>query len=633
MRKLAWLLLLLPHTLVAESILVIPPSQCVWHPGDNPAWAASTLDESSWQPWSTWHADSAHPNLWIRCHAILATLPATEPRALQVQLFAAYQVFVDGTLTGQTGNLRSGNFSMDTVRSFALPLGSKPSMTVALRVSQRMYRMVPAAPPAPLSLRIGDPALLRDRRAAFAVAQGSGRLTPAICFSIIGVIGFVLLGLFLYDRSRRELLPLIVLSLGLVPLYLNYFFAAALLGYSSILYLLAWALPAMTANIARVWFFFALAGKRVPLLFRAFITLGILGYAAAVVGAFLPAPSSLRLDAFRVLSIEPLTALARIGESCAPFVAFWPFSALRRRMRPLAALSMAWGATMIIFFAVQLSALDLRFLPHLSAEWSVVVADAEAVTTLAVIVVLLGFLFRQLQESSEQRAILAGEMQAARDVQSMLAPALLDTVPGFRIEVAFRPMRDVGGDFYLCRALSGGRQRILVGDVSGKGTAAAMTATLLIGAAERRDSDSPAQLLQHLNLVLRDSRVGGFATCLCADITADGVVRLANAGHLPPWRDGEEISIDPHLPLGLADAPCSETTLRLAPNDTLTFLSDGVVEARNARGELYGFDRTRKISRKSAAEIAQTAQDFGQEDDITVLTLSYAGSDVAAAAR
>jgi serine/threonine protein phosphatase PrpC len=99
-------------------------------------------------------------------------------------------------------------------------------------------------------------------------------------------------------------------------------------------------------------------------------------------------------------------------------------------------------------------------------------------------------------------------------------------------------------------------------------------------------------------------------------------------GHLSPYRDTEEIALAFHLPLGLDDARYPETTLQLAPGDTLTFLSDGVVEARNAQGELYGFDRTRAISGESAEQIARAAQHFGQEDDITVLTLTFAGAEV-----
>ena len=89
------------------------------------------------------------------------------------------------------------------------------------------------------------------------------------------------------------------------------------------------------------------------------------------------------------------------------------------------------------------------------------------------------------------------------------------------------------------------------------------------------------------------------------------------------------MTVEPGLPLGLlADATYAETHYQLAPNDRLTFVSDGVLEATNQQGELYCFDRTQSISTQSAEKVAQTAQAFGQEDDITVLTLTYAPAEV-----
>jgi serine phosphatase RsbU (regulator of sigma subunit) len=208
----------------------------------------------------------------------------------------------------------------------------------------------------------------------------------------------------------------------------------------------------------------------------------------------------------------------------------------------------------------------------------------------------------------------------------MLAPSALETAPGLQIEVAFRPMREVGGDFYQCRVLPDGRQRLLVGDVSGKGTGAAMAAALILGGAAARDADTPAELLAHLNRVLRESQVGGFATCLCADVSGGGQVQFANAGHLAPYCGNCEITVEPGLPLGLAvESNYAESTFTLAPGSILTFLSDGVVEARDARGTLFGFERTRELSSQTASEIADAAQKFGQEDDITVLTLTLVG--------
>ena len=165
--------------------------------------------------------------------------------------------------------------------------------------------------------------------------------------------------------------------------------------------------------------------------------------------------------------------------------------------------------------------------------------------------------------------------------------------------------------------------------MSGKGAAAAMTAAVLLGAAQGRNADSPTALLEHLNPVLTNMRLGGFATCLCAELSATGTLTLANAGHLPPYRNGEEMELDSGLPLGItADATYNEVTFDLSPGDSLTFIPDGVVEARNASGELFGFDRTAAISHQAAEEIASAAQSFGQEDDITVLKLHFAPAEV-----
>jgi serine phosphatase RsbU (regulator of sigma subunit) len=240
-----------------------------------------------------------------------------------------------------------------------------------------------------------------------------------------------------------------------------------------------------------------------------------------------------------------------------------------------------------------------------------------------VIGALIVLVLRDQRHIALQRASLAGEMHAASEIQRMLAPAAIDTAPGLKIDVAFHPMRDVGGDFYLCRVLADGRQRALLGDVSGKGAAAAMAATLLLGAAAARDSDSPAALLSHLNRVLSENRLGGFATCLCADVEPNGTATLANAGHLPPYLAGREIELDSSIPLGiLPESKYSESQVNLDVHAQLTLLSDGIVEARNARGELFGFDRTAAISTESAQDIAADAQKFGQEDDITVLALT-----------
>jgi len=172
---------------------------------------------------------------------------------------------------------------------------------------------------------------------------------------------------------------------------------------------------------------------------------------------------------------------------------------------------------------------------------------------------------------------------------------------------------------------------VVVGDVSGKGLRAAMTGTLVLGGLRSlaQENLSPSQILYRLNNQLATSPDGGFVTCICARIAPDGSLTLANAGHLAPYRNGDECELDSGLPLGIVvDADYTETTLQLHPGDTLTFMSDGVVEAQTASGELFGFERTCSISHQSAEQIAAAAQQFGQRDDITVLTLAYAPAEV-----
>jgi serine phosphatase RsbU (regulator of sigma subunit) len=107
-------------------------------------------------------------------------------------------------------------------------------------------------------------------------------------------------------------------------------------------------------------------------------------------------------------------------------------------------------------------------------------------------------------------------------------------------------------------------------------------------------------------------------------VEANGDATIANAGHLAPFRDGEELPLNGSLPLGLADdAVYEDLAFRLQEGETLTLFTDGIVEARNAEGELYGFERAQTLAheRKSAEQIVEAACVFGQQDDITVVSI------------
>jgi hypothetical protein len=233
--------------------------------------------------------------------------------------------------------------------------------------------------------------------------------------------------------------------------------------------------------------------------------------------------------------------------------------------------------------------------------------------------------WRYEQERGRRQIRLDEEFRNAQELQQVLIPESLPEIPGLAVASAYRPAQEVGGDFFQVIALEAGSALVVIGDVSGKGLKAAMAVSFIVGALRSliETITDPAELLASLNRRLYGRLRGGFVTCLVMRLGAEGGGAIANAGHLAPYRNGVEVPLDSGLPLGIvADAEYSETTLRLEPGDTLTLLSDGVVEATNVTGELLGFERTAALSTQSAQEIAEAARAFGQQDDITVVTLT-----------
>ncbi len=257
--------------------------------------------------------------------------------------------------------------------------------------------------------------------------------------------------------------------------------------------------------------------------------------------------------------------------------------------------------------------------------------NAEAVINTFLLIAVLFVAWQSMVEYRERQAALELEMRNARAVQQVMIPDVLPRVEGFRIESAYEPAGEVGGDFYQVLPLKKGGALVVIGDVSGKGMPAAMTASLLVGAVRTltQYTDSPAEILGALNERMLARNQEGFTTCLVARAGVDGVITVANAGHLAPYKNGVEMEIANGLPLGItADAEYDETTLQLKPADTLMLMSDGVVEARSATGELFGFERTQTITKEPAGKVVKAAQAFGQQDDITVLTLGFDGAAV-----
>jgi sigma-B regulation protein RsbU (phosphoserine phosphatase) len=228
-----------------------------------------------------------------------------------------------------------------------------------------------------------------------------------------------------------------------------------------------------------------------------------------------------------------------------------------------------------------------------------------------------------------EKVLLEAEMAAAREIQQVIVPEKGEIFPGFKVESVYQPARQVGGDFFQVLPAGGDGLLVVVGDVAGKGLPAAMLVSMIIGSIRTtaENSHDPVLMLRKLHDRLVGRTAGGFATALAAHIAVDGVVTIANAGHLSPYLDGKELELPGALPLGIAESGRFEATqFELRPGSRLTFYSDGVVEAQNKNGELFGFERARSISTKSAAAIAEAAVEFGQEDDITVVTIERLAS-------
>ncbi len=593
-----------------------------YHFGDDPdgklGWANPNFDDSSWMvakddrvPKAAFNSDGF---VWARVHIAIPsglTAPLAIRQVHPEKAPNAEELYVDGRLVGRSGRVPPNPVPIAKgMRQAVFPLPADDMnlgsvATIALRTW---------APPAATGDKF-DALFEIDRESVLVTAAHDrakslllGRMPEYIPFSLLFAVGLGLL--FLWRITRRQELLLFGLSLIAGP---------------------AWVIFVSLSEIGRI-----------PLHLRSwdliYSPLELLFPALFVVFSW----TALALPGRRAMYLLVGTSVA--SGLCA-FVAFWTFDrstlvyAIGFLTGGLALLRdgamtgiLAWSLvkrpanrtfTALILLAPLFSVLVmLGVLPEGNGldlfEWTVLVNNY------ALAAVLVGRAWKAWREGIDYRA----ELASAREVQRRLVPATVPAIEGYRIGTAYLPAAEVGGDFYQVLEQRDGSALILVGDVSGKGLKAAMNGVLAIGVARALASEqlSPGMLLTRLNAELKGSQDGGFITCLCARIAADGSVVIANAGHLAPYRNGCEVEVDSGLPLGLATGfVYSENILKLGAGESLLLLSDGVVEARNSKGELFGFDRTRAISRESAQHIAETARQFGQEDDITVLSLSLVG--------
>jgi phosphoserine phosphatase RsbU/P len=254
----------------------------------------------------------------------------------------------------------------------------------------------------------------------------------------------------------------------------------------------------------------------------------------------------------------------------------------------------------------------------------------EAIADFAGIFVIVLIIFVRFLHVQRDQERASSELAAARSVQELMIPQEKLETPGYEVDSIYNPANEVGGDFFHLQSASDGGLLVVIGDVAGKGLQAAMNVSMLMGALRSTKERSPAKILELLNRVLVGSE--SFTTCQAAWFGPSGELVLANAGHLPPYLNSQEVALPGGLPLGvLATVSYPEVRLYLHPGDRILLTSDGVVEARQPSGELFGFDRVHNLSNQSAFYIADAAKEFGQEDDITVLTIRRVAGEIVAA--
>jgi len=260
----------------------------------------------------------------------------------------------------------------------------------------------------------------------------------------------------------------------------------------------------------------------------------------------------------------------------------------------------------------------------------------QTVSDALLLLAILYAVYAYTREAARRQNALQQEYRNARAVQQVLLPEAIPQVQGFAIGSCYKPAGEVGGDFFQILATRDGGVLAVIGDVSGKGMPAAMTVSLLVGTVRTlvHYTQSPGEILTAMNVRMLGRSQGGFTTCLVLRADADGGLTVANAGHIAPYLAGKELPLENGLPLGLAaEATYPESVFQMKPEEQLTLLTDGVVEAREKSGALFGFERTAAIVKSSDAEaIARAAQDFGQDDDITVLTVARTPQENGAAA-
>jgi hypothetical protein len=622
-----------------------------FHAGDDPAWARSDFDDSDWGTmdltppegsydpitgsggfvpgWTSHGYPALTGYAWYRLTIHVenddaGSASSSLALAMPLNFDDAYQVFVNGREVGDFGRLTPGHvlFYNSQPRAFALPDDVQNGMvTIAIRFWMDTSTWLTA----PDVGGLHGPPLLGESNAVDAMLRLEwdavnrtqvGNLLSSTFLFLAALLGFTLIWIDRHEPAYfwlgaacsadfvgraavmtgyySMLMPMVpetvLLDVVLHPLSLG-------------LWTIFWASWFELENLRRI--------ARFVWILVALLTLGISMLRPPLYGNLIPVGDSSWL--------LPLTLVLKLLLGS---LLLW---VTYRGMRTRAAdgwLALA-PVLLSIFWAYQ-EELTVVHVPTIVRIFGLTIT-AGHIAILLMLGIISVLLMRRFIRGQRERELWRLEIEQARQVQQVLIPEALPTVPGFMLASDYRPAQQVGGDFFQILPLRDGGVLAVIGDVSGKGMPAAMTVSLLVGTVRTlaHFTDSPGDILTAMNVRMLARSHGGFTTCLVLRVASNGLVTAANAGHLSPYCGTRELQLKNGLPLGLAaNSQYPEIEFQLGMKEQLTLMTDGVIEARGKNGELYGFERAAANANHTAESIGKAAQEFGQEDDITVLTLT-----------
>ena len=605
-----------------------------FHPGDDPTWADPKFDDSKWallrsdKDWSSQGYKDMSGLAWYRFQLIAPARLEHVSLSLP-SISTCYEVYADGVLIGTYGKMPPNTApyaSEELHRAYGLPEGKRAGrrVAIALRVWHWPgWAMYYGGGPFVGGGLFGDSGEIEHRIKLERASQYWSRAEDLIDLILSGLISFGMMTLYLLRRKDPEYLwfslsALIGAAAGWVQV--STMFEVRNIEIRDMVNGIADAAGSL-ASIA--FYCYLLRPKRGWLLKLAF--------AAAVLDLINSTADSLSGYIFGVWFWN------LIGWSCSLIFDVWVLSAVFA-----AAKKKSPDARLLVLPVTLNTGADLwSSLAQITytAGWQHVSSGSYVltqkpfpieignVTGTIFLLAVMGILALRFARTRSQEERFASEVEGARSVQQYLIPAQLPRTPGFTLESEYMPAREVGGDFFqILPIASDGGLLVVVGDVAGKGLEAGMLATLIVGAVRTAvafTGDASA-ILSLLNERLQGR---GLVTCLALRVDGEGNAMLVNAGHLPPYLNGAEMEMEGALPLGaIPGVEFPVLRFHLGEGDSLVLMSDGIVEAQKADGELFGFERVGKMLRESATagELAAAARDFGQEDDITVLSVARA---------